>query len=485
VDVPQADVTADVATRFLGVTVLPMYFQSEGVDAVLDALASVGVNAIATAPSVYEAIDRLPGADEAGLSDELPRREPPIDAGAGVGRTVERRLWGHEQVLINPSPSMPPDPRQYAGLRYQPARATALTDAEGGMIARIIDGAHARGMKVYFQLSAVQVPGRHEDDLPRLPDGSFPRQRMVQTAAVASDHVRAYTCARTRDLLTSYPNVDGLRFDWPEHPPYTLGDAFLDFSEHARRMAPRLGFEFEPMRLAAEALYERLGDLRHADLDLCARPRELPYALARLVGREAALLDIVRFKAALTTNYLAELRAAMDSVPGGSTKELSPNAFPPPLSLLSGVDYGAVSEIVDSISVKLYTMHWPQIVHYYAEELMANNARPLDPVRVLKAVSTLFDLEDGEPGTSLEDYRYPLPHEAHRAGADAQRRKIRQATTASAGRATVYPAVHGYGPSDDFETRLRLAWETSTAGIWVNRYCYLGDAKIEAIGRLT
>jgi len=461
-----------------------MYFQSEGVDAILDALAAAGVNAIATTPSVYEAIDRLPGADEAGLSDELPRREPPIDAGAGEGRTVERLLWGHEQVLISPSPSAPPDTTCYTGLRYQPSRATALTDAEGGTIEHIIDGAHARGMKVYFQLSAVQVPGRHDDDLPRLPDGSFPRQRMVQTAAIASDHVRAYICARSRDVLTSYPNVDGLRFDWPEHPPYTLGDAFLDFSGHARRMAPRLGFEFEPMRLAAAGLYDRLQDLRNEDLDRLADPHELPRTPTSLVGDEPALLDIRHFKAALTSNYLVELRAAMDSAPGGRDKELSPNAFPPPLSLLSGVDYEAVSEIADSISVKLYTMHWPQIVRYYAEELMANNARPLDPARALRAVSALFDLEDGESGTSLDDYRYPLPHEPHRAGAEAQRRKISQATAEAGGRATVYPAVHGYGPLADFESRLRLAWEASSAGIWVNRYCYLGDAKIAALGRL-
>ena len=73
--------TNSSAKRFLGVTVQPMYFQSEGVDAVLDSLAAAGVNAIATAPSVYEAVDRLPGDDDAGSSEELPRREPPVDAG--------------------------------------------------------------------------------------------------------------------------------------------------------------------------------------------------------------------------------------------------------------------------------------------------------------------------------------------------------------------------------------------------------------------
>ncbi len=43
--------------RFLGITIQPMYFQSEGVDAVLDSLSDAGVTALATAPSVYEEID--------------------------------------------------------------------------------------------------------------------------------------------------------------------------------------------------------------------------------------------------------------------------------------------------------------------------------------------------------------------------------------------------------------------------------------------
>ena len=64
------------STRFLGVTVQPPYIQSEGVDAVLDGLAGAGVTAIAIAPAVSEPIDELNGRDDAGSSEELPRREP-------------------------------------------------------------------------------------------------------------------------------------------------------------------------------------------------------------------------------------------------------------------------------------------------------------------------------------------------------------------------------------------------------------------------
>ena len=96
----------------------------------------------------------------------------------------------------------------------------------------------------------------------------------------------------------------------------------------------------------------------------------------------------------------------------------------------------------------------------------------------------MFDLENGRHGATLDDYSYPAPDMPHRAGQQAQRRKIRQAMVETNGRVDLYPVVHGYGPLYDFDSRLHLAWDTGTAGIWINRYCYLGESKIEAIKRL-
>jgi hypothetical protein len=477
---------SSTSKRFLGVTVQPMYFQSEGVDAVLDSLAAAGVTAIATAPSVYEAVDKLPGDDDAGSSEELPRREPPVDAGAGSVRVVERLLWGKPEVLINPSPAAAPNMEFYKGLKYQPSKATALTKKEGKLIQQVIDGGHKRDMKVYFQVSAVQVPGARDEDMPKLPNGQPPRHRMIHSVAIAADDVRAYVCARVKDLLTSFPDIDGLRHDWPEHPPYRLGDAFLDFSDNARRVAERLGFDFDRMRTSADALYNRLHRLTNTDLVPLGDIHAMPYALLNGLARNSAITEVLRFKAALTTLYMRELREAMDETPGGvgKSKELSPNAFPPPLSLLSGMDFGAVSQFADSINMKLYTMHWPQIVHFYAEELLESNSNELDEEALVRAISNAFDFEDGRYGRTLDDYRYPGPDVPHRAGAQAQLRKIRQASAATGSRAKLYPIVHGYGPFDDFENRLHLAWDSGTPGIWVNRYCYLGPSKIEAIGQL-
>jgi hypothetical protein len=66
----------------------------------------------------------------------------------------------------------------------------------------------------------------------------------------------------------------------------------------------------------------------------------------------------------------------------------------------------------------------------------------------------------------------------------AQRRKIAQATAAVGGRAAVYPLVHGYGPDDDFHRRLKIVADSPAAGVWINRYGYLGDPKLASIGQL-
>ena len=79
--------------RFLGVTVLPEYIQSEGIDGVLDNLVEkVGANAVATSPYLMEEADRETG-----------NREPP--AGAGSVRLLDRPLFGKREVWVRTAPS--------------------------------------------------------------------------------------------------------------------------------------------------------------------------------------------------------------------------------------------------------------------------------------------------------------------------------------------------------------------------------------------
>jgi len=46
----------------------------------------------------------------------------------------------------------------------------------------------------------------------------------------------------------------------------------------------------------------------------------------------------------------------------------------------------------------------------------------------------------------------------------------------------VYALAHGYGPLEDFRQRLQVAWRASRRRVWINRYGYLTEEKIDAIG---
>jgi hypothetical protein len=204
--------------RHVGITVLPEYFQNEGVGRVLDNIQRrAGATAIATSPYVMR-----PVADGDGS------REPPIDAGAGAVRILDRPLWGRRDLWVRTSPSYEPDLRHYDGLRYRPAEADAHTRKDGGIVAEALQQAKARGFETHLQVQAaippgyrVQFGGPVTEDRPCLPDGTSPVGRVDNNGSLASPHVLAYTQALIRDLAVAYPDADVLRIDWPEYPPYS------------------------------------------------------------------------------------------------------------------------------------------------------------------------------------------------------------------------------------------------------------------------
>ncbi|MEZ5350998.1 MAG: hypothetical protein R2762_00040 [Bryobacteraceae bacterium] len=366
-------------------------------------------------------------------------------------------------------------------------RPTALTQKQGPLLKAFIRAAQARHIKVYLQVQAaippgyrVQFGGPQPDDRPLLPDGRVAPRRLANNGSLASPHIAGYTHALLRDVIAAYPDIDGIRVDWPEYPPYFLDDCFFDFSPHAEAAAQRLGFDFDVMRRAASDLYQKLhGGLKDEDLTLWTEPDAGRHRLLRLLADRPALLDWLRFKATLVDELLGGFRRTMNEA-GATRMELMPNAFPPPWTLPSGMDFGRAARHVTAFSVKLYTMHWPLMLRFYGDAILRTNPGLSDRM-LTRALVSWLDLADDDGLGELRNYRYPEPDEPHPVGLRAQARKIIQAQQ-EAGSTPVLTLAHGYGPLDDFRRRIEVAWQASRHGVWVNRYAYLSDEKLAAIG---
>jgi hypothetical protein len=450
--------------RLLGITVLGDFLLSDGTEAVLQNLLRIGATAVATNPTVT-----TPAAEGEGSF------QPPLDAGSSP-RVFDRPLFGKTSMWVRSGVSYVPNAKFYRDSEYEPRKPNDLTEKHGHVIAEFIAAAKEAGLKAYLQVGAVQPTGLRDEDRPRLPDGTIPANRMADTGSLASHAIRAYNAAYVRDLFAAYPHIDGIRPDWPEYPCYTFGEVFQDFGPHVEGWAIDHGVKFADVKHAMQQLYRDLnGGLTNAAL------REVPRheALSTLRKRFPFVNRWLKLKAALSADCLRHWRQIVTEF-GGAGKELSANAFMPHYSDLTGFDFAAAAEICDAVSAKLYTMHWSQMMSFWGDTLLRQNPG-LDESLLTEALARLMDIDDEPAGKTLADFGYPAPDQPHPIADGPQRRKIEQVIAAVAGKAAVTPLVHGYGPPDDFRRRLRLVTQSAADGVWINRYGYLSDEKLDAI----
>ena len=453
----------------LGITILPEYIQSEGPEPLLDRLLErLPLTAVSTSPYLMEECAPENGGE----------REPPADSDKGLARLLERPLWGKSEVWVSTTPSFEPNLELYKGLRYQPQKTTELTHREGPIIDRFISAAHARGVKVYFQIQAaippglrVQFGGPVDDDRARLPDGSIPTKRLDKNGSLASPHIVDYGEALIRDLMTQYPDIDGIRCDWPEYPPYFLESTFLDFGDHAKVFAESRGIDFESMRESVGSLYTFLTE----QLDQTAMKGFLS-SPESFFDQWPGIKPWLELKTALVSNILTRFKSAV-----GENKTLFPSAFPPPWNHLSGFNYAEAARTVDAISCKFYTMHWPMMLRNYADSLTEKNPQ-LSKTLLAECLVKGFDAYSPTPANS-DEFEYPQPNENHPVDLDSFTRRQTQVES-WAGDTPVWPIAHAYGPVDDFQKRAASVLAVSKNRLWINRYAYMSDEKLEALAQV-
>lgn len=457
--------------RFLGITTLSPFIQTEGVDEVVANLVDrAGANAVAVNTSVTE-----PAPDGQGSF------QPPDDAGASV-RLFDRPIWGRQALWLRSAPGHFARAEFFANSPYRPRAGDDLTQRSGPILGQFIRAAKAAGMQVYIQTGATQPPGMHEEDTPRLPTGEIPQGRMAATGSLASPAIRAWNRAWTRDIFAQYPEIDGIRPDWPEYPCYKLDEAFQDFGPHVAEWANQHGFDFAQIRHDVRRFYTYLhGSLSNRDLEDFAGVDRGKFTTLRLFNQYPGVTEWLRLKSALSTDLLQDWHDAIQTY-GGPDKLLGANAFMPPFSHITGLDFAAASHFCASVAPKLYTMHWSLMIKFWGDVLLERNPG-LDESLVVRALVNLLDLADGDAdsGHTIADYGYPEPDEPHPIPTSVQVRKIQQVMAATGGRCPVYALVHGYGPLDDFRRRLQLVADSPVDGVWINRYGYLSDEKLDAI----
>jgi hypothetical protein len=457
----------------LGVTVMPEWFQHEGVEAVLDRIAALGATAIATSPYVLE-----PAPDGEG------GREPPPDGEAGKVRPLDRSLFGRTELFVRTAPAFVHDTARYRGLRYQPSPPSALTHRHADLLDRVVAGAKARGIAVFLQVMAasppgyrVQFSGAMDEDQCRTPDGTLHSARVDRNASLAGAQVQAYIAVLVTELAERFPDVAGFRLDWPEYPPYDFASALFDFNP---ALAPHFAATgHDPAAVARDVRAWRDALVHAVRTRRATDPADAGAVLdahgwAALAGTEGPLAPLFAAKRSAALELLRGVRRALDGV-AGTRRALELQAFPPPFSAISGFPLDALSGVADRVGIKLYTMHWPMIARYWARDLAGDaSAACLDAL--VAAIAWRFGFLDAPAdGASL---RYPEPHQPHPVGARAQVAKL-VAASERAAPVPVIAFVHSYGPLPDVVARYELARGTGLP-LWINRYGYLSDAKLAA-----
>jgi hypothetical protein len=459
-----------------GLYVFPEHFQIHGVKHVLDNIQSrIPCSSITTQAYVMEPSNGSEG-----------HLEPPQDAGDGDVRMLDRELWGKRRLRVTTAPSFSPDPKLYTKTRYNPPQPTHLTMRAGEVVAAAIAETKARGMKVYIQIQAACPPGYRvqfgqllDEDVPLLPNHDAYPSRVDNNGTLASADIIEYGKGLIQDLAKNYPNIDGIKIDWPEYPPYSLKSVFLGFGEPLRSFAATIGIDYQEMRVDCMNAMRLMRQRCHYSPAVIDLHQEIRNLFAEYRGFQ----DFIMMRRLLVQRMLEEYTTVAKHN-FGDNFQVIPQCFPPPLDQLSGAEHHMVSNLQGNAAIKLYTMHWPMIAKNWIND-MGSEAHAKGKLSDIgrESIRRYLGFSESPAFQDESECHYPGPATPHPASDRVIREKIlstRSAMTCGSARFI----VHGYGPPSDFARRLSVTWEASKGSVEINRYSYLSDEKLDLIGQI-
>ena len=457
-----------MARKFLGISLMPVAVQNEGLQAVMDRIQATGANAISTGLGLSRPAEREQG-----------HREPPLDID-GCERLLDRPLWGQRELWLESYRTHDYDESLFTDTIYRPGGQLAPADMDRDLPHKIMAEAHARGLAAYMQIGPTTVPGLRPGDQFHYPDGSLPGPRNVaRQGCLNSPAVRAYILAVVRDTVRHYPEADGLFLDWIEYTVYDLRDHFACTCPHCGHAAQTRGYDWDRIIRDVRALWNRLHQLDARDLEHMQHVARHPSALVELFQTYPGWLDFLRFKGETVAKLYRDIRQAMND-DGAAKMELGANGWAPPFNRSSGMDYRAVSAVCQSVRPKLYTFHWSVLPRWYGQTLQGWNPQ-LPETQLLDTLVALLDLPDDISPRTFACYHIPAPEEPHPALPRSWRDKLDEVVDQVQGKTRCYAYAHSYRPLEQWKRMVAVVRDSRVDGMWVTRYGYMTDAKLAVL----
>ena len=326
------------------------------------------------------------------LSD-LDRTLDAWQSGGVRGLVIGRLTWDDGQPVVTPNATVyrrwdvpaPPDPTP-----GDPARRVALD--------RMIDVAKGRGWPVYL-FEAADGAG------PPIENGRAVPRRLLTDEA----YRRAYL-ARLEDVITQFPQADGVILDGPEWgyeiAPGHRSNLFDDLGQDVEGAAKALGFDYQRLVAAKDRFSQRLHTLSREAATLGAAGGV--FNAMQLTGADPGIASWFAFRQRTMTAFYRQAQQLVEALTKSRSRQVKLGIGPrmPSLSALCGYDFPATAPLFDLILPKMYV--WNRgvdglygTIYRYVTTLMEWNsglweAEAFAATRALLGIS----LPSAEPGAA-------------------------------------------------------------------------------------